>query len=724
MNKRTVLAACALLCVTLMTGSVNAEEEPQQEIQQETQTAGYEYVTRDLPGPVYLEASEEFAGGTGTQNDPYQIATAGQLALMEERMRLEAQGDGEKGYREAYYVLTADIELNDTADFEQWAQNGPQYNWRPIGGDGLDSFKGSFDGNGHVISGMYININNESYEKAYGLFDEIRDAVIKSVTLEKSYICVSGVETRVGGIAASVYGESLVADCTSNIVIDVYDGDAGGVCGAVAGGRSYFDDVDQEYTEDDDRRGPFSTVQNCVFGGTINQVREDSMGSIGGIAAENGGNLTNCVNRGTINFGTMSVNTGGIAGYGGGIISGCENAGTVNCVMKEGVTSAGTDVCAGGIAGKMFMSATGSGKYMSRVATVTDCKNTGSVSGTMSVGGIVGEAVNDHNDWCLRIENCVNSGTVVSYTGGNTGGIAGKLSCQGDNDHGYNLAVENCRNEADLSQGMVGGIAGLMTTWSGDVLIRDCVNTGTLCTSEDGLYSAGILAQWIYTLVDDDDTANVTIESCRNEGAVTGETGAGGILGCADCPVKKEGNKKSLLTLKDCSNSGKITVTQINGYLGGIAGSWGMAGIPSTIEGCVNSGELFIDNSHLTEEQKTEIADSVSFTLSRIAGGVIGKIGRSLYLSTDNNGNDARYVNGEDAYFVLRDCHSTGDIHINDPKEYQDKTGRIVYRNYIGGIIGNASGEEDYSVQVENCTYSGAERGMGNGDLPDVGEKK
>lgn len=501
------------------------------------------------------------------------------------------------------------------------------------------------------------------------------------MNLESSYISVSGIGTKVGGIVANVAGESLVNDCTSNIVIEVYDGSAGGVVGGISGGRSGADKV--EYTEEDEQRGPFSIVKNCSFGGTIRQKREDSMSSLGGVAAGNEGNLENCVNYGTIYFGARDTDrVGGIVASAGGIISGCENAGTLMCTLEEGVEPSDTSVCAGGIAGKMFMSSTGSKKYMSRLATITNCKNTGTVTGTMSVGGIVGEANNSDNHWCLKIENCTNTGQVTSLTEGN-----------------------------------VGGIAGLMMTWSGDTLIKDCINTGNLVTSENGIYSGGILAHWIFTLEDEKDTANVRLEGCSNEGTVTAPLCAGGIVGSAYDPVQKDGNGKCSLEMQKCSNSGEITVLQINGYLGGIAANWGMGGIPSVIGRCSNTGKLFVNNQVLTEEQKKEIENSNMFTLSRIVGGIIGKVGKGLYLSTDNDEGNYKYINSEDAFFQIIHCENTGEIEINDPEEYRDKTGKIVYRNYIGGILGNVSGEKEYSVRTEGCTCSSTEYQIGNEGL-------
>lgn len=714
MKKWMSLMLAGGLCISTLTGCSDSKSKDAAHKSTETdyEVSEYEYITRDLPEPKYIEAADAFSGGDGTEGNPHQIASAAELVLLEELIRKEAEESYQEDYAKASYVLTADIVLNDISDFAQWPQNGPEYSWRPIGQDGLGEFKGNFDGNGHVISGMYINLNNDSHEKAYGLFDTIRDAKVQNVNLESSYICVSGIEATVGGVVANVAGESLVSDCTSNAVIEVFDGSAGGVAGSIWGGRSAADEV--EYTEEDDQRGPFSTVKNCSFSGTIRQKREDSMSALGGVAAGNGGNLENCVNYGTIYFGARNTDrVGGVVASAGGMISGCENSGTLECTLEEGTKPSDTSVCAGGIAGKMFMSSTGSKKYMSRLATITSCKNTGTVTGTMSVGGIVGEANNFNNHWCMRIENCTNTGEVTSLTEGNVGGIAGKLNCQGKSEHGNNLVVENCRNEADLTTGMVGGIAGLMMTWSGDTLIKDCINTGNLVTSENGIYSGGILAHWIFTLEDEKDIANVRLEGCSNEGTVTAPLCAGGIVGSAYDPVQKDGNGNCSLEMQKCSNSGEITVLQINGYLGGIAGNWGMGGVPSIIETCTNTGRLFINNRVLIEEQRKEIENSKTFTLSRIIGGIVGKVGKGLYLSTDNDEKSAKYINSENAFFQIIHCKNTGEIEINDPEEYKDQTGKIAYRNYIGGILGNASGEKEYSVRVEDCSYLGTEYEIG-----------
>lgn len=689
--------------------------------EEESEAPKYEYVFRELPEPKYLEAAEAFSGGTGTESDPYQISTAAELALLEKEIRKEEEDTSasHNDHRTAHYVLTADIVLNDTSDFEQWREAGPEYSWRTI----LETKKGfTFDGAGHTVSGMYINVNNEDSGNGrgnYGLFGDIRDGSIKNLTLDKSYICVSGKEAAVGGIAGNLWGESKMSGCVSNAVIDVYDGAAGGVAFGVSGGRGP-QLHGNDYTEEDDRRGPFSVMKDCTFGGTITQVKEKSLSRIGGVAAGNDGDMINCRNEGTIRFGVLDADVvGGVVAGAGGIISGCENAGRLECAAEEGTKAPEVLIRVGGIAGLQNMSSTGSAKYMSRVSTITDCKNSGYVSGGCATGGIVGLARNDRNDWCMEISDCVNTGQVLSLTEQDTGGIIGKMENHGDSVHGNSIVVENCRNEADISQGNVGGILGSLVNFSGDMVIKDCTNTGNLSTSEDELYCGGIISNWLLALWEDKDTANIVIENCNNTGAVDAPVSAGGIIGSGQCMAKKDGNKKSSLTLKDCNNSGDVTVHTDNGYIGGIAGSWGMQAVPGLIENCHNTGDIVMENKILTMEE----AEEISFTLSRMCGGVVGRIG-GLYLSTGDDKNSEKNINKEDAWLKMKKCSSTGKLLVNNTKEYPNEKGELRYQNFFGGVIGNICAEDDFSVLVEKCTYSGFDRGLGNEDLPDVGEKK
>ena len=108
---------------------------------------------RVLPAANYIQPAEAFAGGSGTEDDPFQIETAQQLALLAKVTNQDydwEHQDEEDLYRNGYYILTADIALNDTSNFANWESEPPAYVWEPIGtrrnDSGYWSFEGVFDG--------------------------------------------------------------------------------------------------------------------------------------------------------------------------------------------------------------------------------------------------------------------------------------------------------------------------------------------------------------------------------------------------------------------------------------------------------------------------------------------------------------------------------------------------------------------------------------------------
>src|SRR5574344_271270 len=128
-----------------------------------------------------------FAGGTGTQDDPYQIANASQLAYMTTfMMQGDRYGDGNvtKG---KYFVLTDDIIINDDTI------NYPN-KWSSIGFDNNNSlyvFSGYFDGQGHRIIGFTSwNTGNNVTEAQFcncGLFASVSYAKIRNVKMTSVY---------------------------------------------------------------------------------------------------------------------------------------------------------------------------------------------------------------------------------------------------------------------------------------------------------------------------------------------------------------------------------------------------------------------------------------------------------------------------------------------------------------------------------------------------------
>lgn len=120
------------------------------------------------------EASS-FEGGTGTVSDPYLIADGEQLAKM---MKEDKTGK--------YYKLVSDIYLNDTTK-ENWKETAKNWVWNKT------TFSGIFDGDGHIIDGLYYNGNQDKM----ALFSYVSDATIKNLKLTNAFVKSSSYGTAI-----------------------------------------------------------------------------------------------------------------------------------------------------------------------------------------------------------------------------------------------------------------------------------------------------------------------------------------------------------------------------------------------------------------------------------------------------------------------------------------------------------------------------------------------
>lgn len=138
-----------------------------------------------------------FAGGTGTKDDPYQISNGAQLAYLVNTVATVGGNDTQG----KYYVLTADIYLNDVKNVD-WKENDPNM-WLTTKGDNNYRFRGNFDGKGHAVYGMYYS-GTSGYVGLLPTLDTWNnDVEIKNITVSDSYISTSG--SIIGVIAPRLY---------------------------------------------------------------------------------------------------------------------------------------------------------------------------------------------------------------------------------------------------------------------------------------------------------------------------------------------------------------------------------------------------------------------------------------------------------------------------------------------------------------------------------------
>ena len=247
-----------------------------------------------------------FAGGDGTQNNPFQIETAAQLAHFAKTVN-----EGE-AYWHKYIVLTADIDLANKE-------------WTPIGNHS-NLFKGNFNGNNHTVTGMQIRGELDRV----GLFGECKkfnvDSAIKNITVKDSVICGN---RFVGAIVGSAE-EINIENCRS--IGNTINGetDVGGICGKI-GGYSV------------------GKVSQCY-----NSSKVTGQGRVGGIAGM-GGIAENCLNTGEI----MIINKAYQSACGGifGIFDDTTTSATITACVNLGKVSGGESF--GGIVGSTDSESTG-----------------------------------------------------------------------------------------------------------------------------------------------------------------------------------------------------------------------------------------------------------------------------------------------------------------------------------------------------------------------------
>ena len=163
--------------------------------------------------------ANSYAGGDGSKTNPYEIATAEQLAKLASDVN---NGNTPQAFLGKYFKLTADIDLSDGI----WMPIGKYYN-KGYGNGENRLFFGKFDGNGHVIKNMHIQWEGTEARSAWGLFSTLQGAsstnlttvtnlIIENATVEKKPgFEPYGPDYKVGVVAGEIYGNTEL----SNIII-------------------------------------------------------------------------------------------------------------------------------------------------------------------------------------------------------------------------------------------------------------------------------------------------------------------------------------------------------------------------------------------------------------------------------------------------------------------------------------------------------------------------
>ena len=199
--------------------------------------------------------------GSGTEDDPYLLATAADLKAFRDMANAEASS-------KLCATLTADIDLGG----EAWTP------FEPSSGYVSQAYAGTFDGANHTIKGLSVNLTSST---GAGLFGTVCGATIKNLKVEGNVSASSSV--FVGGIVGRTQTSATIDSCSfAGTVTSTKKNGAAGTAGIV--GRVNTGTV---------------TITNCANTATINGTGAIAAGILG-----NGGSnkvtIENCYNTGAI----------------------------------------------------------------------------------------------------------------------------------------------------------------------------------------------------------------------------------------------------------------------------------------------------------------------------------------------------------------------------------------------------------------------------------------
>jgi hypothetical protein len=311
-----------------------------------------------------------YSGGTGTAADPYRIWTY---------QDMNSIGDYSADWNKCF-ILMADIDMS--------LVTGTQYRI-------IDNFRGTFDGNGHVIRNF--SYTSDAARTFIGLFSSATNAIIKNLGIVNLNLSVNA--KYVGGLAG------LVNDCT---------------------------------------------ITNCYCIGTISDSYSANELSVGMLVGhQNIGTIADCFSEGTV-LATMSstsyywnASAGGLVGQQyAGTISDCHSHASVSA------TSLKERAFAGGLVGYQY----------NNICNIVNSYSTGNVSAINSprpyAGGLVGYRDAMTNS---LTQGCHSTGTVTASSTLNhayAGGLIGYLTAPITNC--YATGTVHCSGRFTYSSGLVG----------------------------------------------------------------------------------------------------------------------------------------------------------------------------------------------------------------------------------------------------------------------------
>ena len=590
-----------------------------------------------------LTPSNIFDGGTGTESDPYKIKTAEQLSCFAKSI------NNGTTYAGQYVKQTKNIKLNDSLNEQATAGDLSNANlWIAAGGKEAGThFDGTYDGDNHIISGLYITTESSPNEYFRGMFGYTINATFKNMTLSDIYVYSQNNVASLIGFGL----ENLVLDNVKTYGNLTGVGDSAGIVSNFNGNNN-------------------GSYGKLVITNTTNYVNVTGTYAVSGIVHRIEGLMDNTeynlIVRNSGNAGNLTITSRGAGGA--GLIGYSYN--TNGNTLVENSYNIGNLYSTGdrpslNVNGGLIGSITG-------ILTMKDSYNAGdfvNMTRMVECGGLIGSMTGKET----YIDNCFNSGDITfvgvedlldgmtysvydSFDSQSVGGIAGNISKK--------LVITNSYNTGNLSGPVsyMAGLVGVSSPYNNESYMENCYNTGDI----DGKDNVGGLVG-----------TGPKINKSYNTGKVTifGSIRGGGLVGYESG------------TITNSYNSGDIYLT---GRLGDSGQVGGVCAYGNSIKNSYNRGQIYA--KYNASFIGGLVGQSVPVTNSYNSGNI-------TFDDADSSNRNSIIIGGTNAQGSATNTYNTGNITVKINKKKGSSGSQT-----IAGI--NAQGGSTDSVNTGNITVT------------------
>ena len=255
-----------------------------------------------IPQWGWAQTASQPSVGNGSTRNPYEISTAAELAWFRDYVN--------GGKLSVCAKLTADIDLKDFCHAADASKE--ELSWEPIG-NYSNKYTGTFDGNGHIISNLYIKVQR----RGVGFFGYMEDGTIKNIVFDNAQVENTGNDYHyplTGIVVGAAFGTLQNLKTLKNCSVKSGAKTLGGIAGTIT--RSCSNLENNATVSGRNKVGGIaglfsgSTLSSCVNNGMVKEDRSGECGGIVGYIAY--GTIEDCANYGNVT-GTNEI--GGIVGY-------------------------------------------------------------------------------------------------------------------------------------------------------------------------------------------------------------------------------------------------------------------------------------------------------------------------------------------------------------------------------------------------------------------------